>query len=177
MILALGPTKGQHPSMQVIPSVSLSKYLVEFKFEGVYVGGINLTGKPRAKPSKSANLQAHNATLKFLPKPKQGNGRYELKIGSHLVTGEWNVFDGCWVNLWVDKIGKGQIHVPAALTFRAPRFVDDSWVATDIVSSEEFPLLGRLVMANAVDRKYWKQKDGGYLSPSRTEILLEPDPR
>lgn len=158
-------------NQQVIPKVGISTYLTQLKFEGLYVGDINLTKRARPKSKKPIKLVVHSVSLKFFPKPLRGNGLYEMKLGSHLVTGEWNVFDEVWVNLWIDKIDK--LEFGTSMSFRAPRFVDDSWVAKDVIGHPEFALPGRLVISNVGDERYWKQKSGRHLLPSRTEIVPE----
>ena len=69
LILALSLRSALHQEtqkVQVTPGVTVTKYLLDLRFEGVYLGDINLTKKPRAKASKTTKPSVRATPL---PRP------------------------------------------------------------------------------------------------------------
>ncbi len=171
MLLATGLSPYQGVDRQTIPNISLSKYLLDLKFEGVFIGEVSSSRKTPPKTKSSTNVQGQKAKLKFYPGKQKDRGIYDLTIGSQLITGEWSISEE-WIHLWIDKVDRVKADKVSELAFRAPRFVDDGWIARGFPSEESTFLKGKLIMANVPDQKYHMRTNRGRLSPSRTEIVI-----
>jgi hypothetical protein len=152
-----------------IPRIGLLEYLTSTPFEGVRLEAP--TGKRSSLSAKYGELKATGDSVRLtFAGGKEGRGTYEMQVGKHRLSGEWNYADG-FVNLWVD-VFDGQPNPPnPALEFRLPRYVDDAWTA-DAVWDDTKVSNWVLVMKNSPDEHYWRTTDGSTLRPSRTEIVL-----
>jgi hypothetical protein len=166
-----GPVTSGSPftasSDQVIPSVSIPEYLLGLRFKGVFIGAVDpsLSGKGVTK--------TYQASLRCEKGNKPNRGTYFLWLDNRSVTGEWSV-DAEWVHLWIDEIDKKPVGGFSELAFRAPRFVDDGWIAWPSPNKKDGPVTGELIMKNVPDRKYHETRDHMEWSPSRIEIRVSP---